>query len=515
MKKTRSNTPQKALNQSKQHTTDSSFHRTRARMGVDTSYNKENNINNSKIGNTPTFTDSRSAHGRKTSAVLNCIDHNVQPFNHTLSNMKKKPVKSRSNSVCRPASTTGLEGYDSYKQNYPRYKTPNRDQQGDSEDYKIHSKIGSLQKSIDSQEKTLKSMQKKLKIEKSELTEIVDKVSRTRAPVNDSTAAVFYHTDDFDSSFSRVENLFPPRYATTVPRTSHSESTVQDAAADHNLSEELPPRKSAVQPPSGHARRASSPSVEQLSKQLVNLQEDVARRYSNTSQNFSRKSEDNGGYAALEAKYQESLKENKTLRLKVEDHKSYIRTAEDKHELELKDLKQQLDRLAEENFKLRCKQANSKEDVFQKMEQMYKSKIGALEEQLQSRGQDKTDQSEYRNQLEEINRKMMKLQGEMQKNAQLEERVKGLNLQLSEKENQLQAMKKHYVEKLQIKIDDQVKQKKEWSRVYGELLSEIRTLKGEIDMLSDNKRAGHQVAGYGRGGGEPLGEFNSNRHQFL
>ena len=66
--------------------------------------------------------------------------------------------------------------------------------------------------------------------------------------------------------------------------------------------------------------------------------------------------------------------------------------------------------------------------------------------------------------------------------------------------------KKYYMDKLQLKIDDQVKQKKEWSKVYNELLGEIRSLKGEIDLLgyenrkliitSDKKRGREDADGF-------------------
>ena len=44
------------------------------------------------------------------------------------------------------------------------------------------------------------------------------------------------------------------------------------------------------------------------------------------------------------------------------------------------------------------------------------------------------------------------------------------------------------MEKMQQKIEEQVKQKKEWSKVYNELLSEIRNLKGEVDLLGYENR---------------------------
>jgi len=95
----------------------------------------------------------------------------------------------------------------------------------------------------------------------------------------------------------------------------------------------------------------------------------------------------------------------------------------------------------------------------------------------------------YREQLEQINSKVYALQAELTKVSDYESKVEQLTRDLAAKESELEMAKKYYKEKLQLKKKQQQDQKKEWTSIYTELLTEIRQLKAEIDSLGyENKK---------------------------
>ena len=317
------------------------------------------------------------------------------------------------------------------------YETPSVNYNTSTQESKIFSKIGGLQKSIECQEKTLQSLKKQIEIEKAELSEITEKFNR------------------------KTEN------SASKPRISEFES---NSYIGSRLSVNKEPGEQE------NHQKSRITSLKAL-KQIVG-NEDKYKSWHWMGQTFQKAKADEPSIAQGPHEHQELL-------TKVNDYRRLYEMTKQKNELAVKELRDEIRALSKENCELRDQHASPDDEPLRKMERMYKNKIAALEAQL--RGETPSE-NDYKKQISEISQKLMKYEAEIQRSARLEEQIKLLTRQLKEKEVELQEVNRTQTEKLKTMIDKQAAQKKEWSKVYSELLAEIKNLKAEMNFLSDSKR---------------------------
>ena len=176
------------------------------------------------------------------------------------------------------------------------------------------------------------------------------------------------------------------------------------------------------------------------------------------------------------------------LKTEVKQLKSTIRENERSALLELKSLRNSLETLNEENHLLKTSENQfSRRDINEKLTQ--KRKIDELEIIISQKDNIiKEKDYAYKAQLEKINEKVYTLQGELSKMVESEQRADEITRDLQQRNDEIFELKKYYKEKIHKKKITLEEQKKEWSMIYNELLSEIKYLKNEIDNLGDENK---------------------------
>jgi len=197
----------------------------------------------------------------------------------------------------------------------------------------------------------------------------------------------------------------------------------------------------------------------------------------------------NSELVALKSQLNEKTLENERLKGEIQDVKQAFINAEKEASFEIRSLKNSLDALNQQNKNLKVNEEELEKREIQERNNT-RRKIETLQEELEQKERMMKERDlEYKEQLEKITRKVSSLQGELRKLTEYEEKVDELGKSLSIKDNELELTKKYYKEKLESKKVLQEQQKKEWTNIYNELLSEIKNLKGEIDSLvGENKR---------------------------
>ena len=181
--------------------------------------------------------------------------------------------------------------------------------------------------------------------------------------------------------------------------------------------------------------------------------------------------------------------ENERLKNEVADLRNLLNEREEVLSLEKKNLKATIQELTEQNRALRSSEEAFSQQEFEDRLQM-KRRIDQLERELEQKDEQLKDQEKYfRDLLDKTNNKSQGLHRELKKLSEYEVRIEQLERELEIKENEIQLSKKYYKEKLNQREKSQKDQKEEWSKIYTELLSEIRGLKLEIDNLGlENKK---------------------------
>ena len=181
--------------------------------------------------------------------------------------------------------------------------------------------------------------------------------------------------------------------------------------------------------------------------------------------------------------------ENERLKNEVADLRNLLNEREEVLSLEKKNLKATIQELTEQNRALRSSEEAFSQQEFEDRLQM-KRRIDQLERELEQKDEQLKDQEKYfKDLLDKTNNKSQGLHRELKKLSEYEVRIEQLERELEIKENEIQLSKKYYKEKLNQREKSQKDQKEEWSKIYTELLNEIRGLKLEIDNLGlENKK---------------------------
>ena len=120
---------------------------------------------------------------------------------------------------------------------------------------------------------------------------------------------------------------------------------------------------------------------------------------------------------------------------------------------------------------------------------LIKRNVEEMEQQLYEKERIMYDKDAmYKEQLGQINEKVLSLQAELKMLTEYEEKIDSLTKEVMFKNEELQMVKKYYKEKLHKVKEIQRSQKDEWSSIYNELLGEIKQLKVEIDELGQENR---------------------------
>ena len=122
--------------------------------------------------------------------------------------------------------------------------------------------------------------------------------------------------------------------------------------------------------------------------------------------------------------------------------------------------------------------------------ELMRERLRELEDELQNKEFQLAEKDRvYKAELDTISDKLLALQRELRKMQDYESKIDELNRLLELKENEHSIMQKHYREKLAQNKMSIKSQKREWSKIYDELLEEIRNLKKELDYLGyENKK---------------------------
>ena len=410
------------------------------------------------------------------------------------------------------------------------------------DNYQLKVQINHLHQSISSQEKSLNSLQKKIFNEKSELTELYDKVEDK---VKKDKKKAVNHSHDYSHNGSLRAKDYKEKEVITnklaeneyYANGNHYSKKIISNSEDDDENEAETKRNSKSKSKSINVEKEDETSYRNISR-LSNKVNNVVRadslfgrrqddsltktfdarksvkpvKYESKYEHLIKKIEEGkelresvsslNGLKNIERKVSEK-KVPKTLlssaskfkyKNKINDLKSYIKDLTLKYDGEVNDLKHQIVKLNDENFRLKQKNlvlASKEENANHKgnVEALLNKKIKELHSMVEHKDNEIVSKENfYKGQINDINSKLYTLQVQMQKSEDFDRKFQDLNEQLHLKANEVHMTKKYYLEKLQTKIDDQVKQKKEWSRVYNELLTEIRTLKGEIDLLGYENR---------------------------
>jgi len=193
--------------------------------------------------------------------------------------------------------------------------------------------------------------------------------------------------------------------------------------------------------------------------------------------------------------------ENDRLKAEVKELKNIVRENERSACAEMKNLKSSIECLTEENRMLKVSEEDySRRELSEKF--LMKRRIDDLEILLQQKDNTiKEKDYMYKNQLEKINEKVYSLQNELSRLVDSEKKIDEVQKKLQMKDDEILQLKRYYKEKVQKRKTSQEEQKKEWSKIYNELLAEIRYLKGEIDNLGvENKKFMSSMNSRGGGG---------------
>jgi len=120
-----------------------------------------------------------------------------------------------------------------------------------------------------------------------------------------------------------------------------------------------------------------------------------------------------------------------------------------------------------------------------------KQKIQALNKELEIKDkQTRENEDFYKQQIDKLEDKISVLQQKFYQSNENRAKIEELNDLLQQKENEIHQYKNLSQEKtLMQKTMNQANQKQQWSKIYTELIDEIKGLKNEIDQLgSENKR---------------------------
>ena len=325
--------------------------------------------------------------------------------------------------------------YDSQKPKTKK-KDSTKPKRAQSANENLHSRVADLQKNIDSQEKMLYDLKNKLITEKSELSQISQHISGKK-PLD---------TLEDTTELNQTNKSTPM----------HSKyQTIDD-------------------------RFGLDKDKENKSKPLLGTRGD---NYDKTPTKIL------SNERIIQAYSSEESYKHKWLYLK--EHVSAI---ENHYELKIKQLTQEVARLTEENYKLKYRQGGAasagKDEMLERLETIYQGRIAKAEEKCEQKEKELIDREKsFKLELEDVYRKLEKLQAESKHNQDTDEKIAELKRQLAFRENENSLLKKYFAEKLQMKAEELTKHKEEWSKMHKELLEEIRELKRNVDQLSyENKK---------------------------
>ena len=437
-------------------------------------FNKENIAFNTKSNPVQSSHAQRNnTHQRRLSLTISNKENNpkaVNNHNTNKNNTQKRPVliKYRSKSVtkeCFGDLKSPLES--EIRQLQPKYESPQKSQEqttNDDNDDEIDVQLGNIKKSISDQEKALQNLKIQIELEKSTISQLGRRASQELA------------------EFEGPEDAFHSDQLNTIPLSTHQETskdlediridTSGSATIKRNLKFDSKIREETFG--ANCSCTEESRAVHPFSNELV-------------AKNQRRSSEIQYTEIVNTNSMKELLAENHTLANQVENYRKLLTATQEKHDTEIQVLKKSIETLTQENFKLRFEIKVKTEDS-QKNEEMLRDKLLSLEEELR-KNTDSKQTAAMRERMDIMTKKMVKLQAELEKNTELEERIKELTQQVSFKENELFVIKKNFSEMYLEKTDEQAKQKKEWAKIYRELLNEIRLLKAEIDSMHKNNRS--------------------------
>lgn len=154
---------------------------------------------------------------------------------------------------------------------------------------------------------------------------------------------------------------------------------------------------------------------------------------------------------------------------------------------EMRSLQSSVELLSDQNRALRLNEDEIYNKEYYEKSQL-KGKIEGLQRELaQKERLMKERESEHREQVEGLNKKILELREDLKRNGEYNEKIDKLEKSLIIKEDELALSKKFYEEALESRKVMQEQQKREWSSAYNELLGEVRILKGEMDSLGNSK----------------------------
>ena len=176
--------------------------------------------------------------------------------------------------------------------------------------------------------------------------------------------------------------------------------------------------------------------------------------------------------------------------------KSFIENLKSKHSRELENLISQIIQIKQENERLKeirpyLDDHTSNENQSNIIKNLHhKNRIYEFNEiSIKKDFEFSSKKDIYNKDIEESTEKICNLTQECKNIPELESMIYYLTKKLQSKNEEVKLIKKEYMKKLQIKIDDQITQNKEWSIIYTDLIQEIRKLKKEIDQLGyENKQ---------------------------
>lgn len=184
----------------------------------------------------------------------------------------------------------------------------------------------------------------------------------------------------------------------------------------------------------------------------------------------------------LEEELERKGEENVFQRKKLNEMKTTVKEVSRKYEREIEELKAQIHDLNEQNFEMKARAVPQKD--YEQIEHLYEKRIKELEDTVAQKDREIAEkEGYYEGQIEDISSKVEELQHEVRKMGEYEDQVKDLTEQLELKDKELEMIKKYYIEKIQTRIDEHAKAKKEWTQVYHEMIHEMRNLKGEVGSL--------------------------------
>ena len=316
-----------------------------------------------------------------------------------------------------------------------RLKNPKR---ATSKKVNVNSRVSHLQKALNSQEKMLYNLQDKLASEKTELSVISQQLSGKK------------HRDTAD-------------YDLNGQRHTSKSSPARDR---YLISDDL------------HMKYDDDDKENNYRSAALGIRDTYLER--NPSRILSNE-------RILQACSVEDNYKHKWLSLK-----EHVSSIEGHYESKLKQLRQEVDRLSEENYRLKYRQGNGpgKDEVLERLESIYKGKIARAEEKCNQKEKEIIDcENNFKLEMDDVHRKLQHFQRDLKNSNNSEDRIGDLQRQLALREKEVGLLKKYYLEKLQMKADELAKQKDEWSRTQTDLLNETRDLKRNIDQLAyENKK---------------------------